>query len=123
MKNTPVYSICVPPAATRNAAFNMLRFVYNQFKSNDQSLAEKSFHFFKVFHAMKICAMNAKCRLLLKVPTSMVTWLDKTNLLQGDFLEAIGILCDLTKQTCKAIFFKQSMSTEHRYFLPLGVGI
>ena len=54
---------------------NRLRFVYTQFKSSDQSLDKTSFDFFNMFRAMKSCVMNAKSRIILKRPKSMVTWL------------------------------------------------
>ena len=56
-------------------AANRVRFVYTYFKSCDQSLDKTSFDFSNIFHAMQICAMNAKSSM------GMVTRLEmgKTN--------------------------------------------
>ena len=52
---------------------NRLRFVYTHFKSCDESLDKTSFDFSDIFRVMQSCAMNAKSRIMLKFPKSMVT--------------------------------------------------
>ena len=52
---------------------NRLRFVYTHFKSCDESLDKTSFDFSDIFHTMQSRAMNAKSRIKLKLPKSMVT--------------------------------------------------
>ena len=63
---------------------NWLRFVYNDFKSCDQSLDKTSLEFSNIFHAMQSCAMNAKSSIIAKLP---MAWsrdlkLGKTNLIR-----------------------------------------
>ena len=52
---------------------NRLRFVYTHFGSCDESLDKTSFDFSEVFRTMQSCAMNAKSRIILKLPKGMVT--------------------------------------------------
>ena len=50
-----------------------LRFVYTHFKSCDQSLDKTPFDFCNIFRAMQSWAMNAKSRIILNLPKSMLT--------------------------------------------------
>ena len=52
---------------------NRLKFVYTHFKSCDQCLDKTSFDFSDIFRAMQSCTMNAKNRIILRLPNSLVT--------------------------------------------------
>ena len=52
---------------------NRLRFDYTHFKSCDESLDKTSFDFSDIFRTVQSCAMNAKSRIILKLPNGMVT--------------------------------------------------
>ena len=64
---TSVFQISFSVNSADNRRYR-LRFVYNHFKSCDQSLDKISFDFSYIFLAMQSCAMCAKSRTILKLP-------------------------------------------------------
>ena len=45
-------------------------------RQSNQSLDKAPFNFSNIFRAMQSCAMNAKSRIIPKLPKSMVKWLE-----------------------------------------------